>query len=119
MIKITLDEAYIFDMLSIIDIKRTKLTDEKLNITQKRFDEMCQEISDQIGKELFVDIINSPEYKFMCNSNLEVFGLIDLAKHDNGLAKLTDDANFKRYLAKIELQNKFFNDTISEVKNRD
>jgi hypothetical protein len=47
-----------------------------------------------------------------------VFELIDQSKSDTGLAKITDDANYDRHIAKMELQKKFFNNELTEVKNR-
>ena len=119
MIKISLDEAFVFDMLSIHDIKRQKLKDDKSILTNKKFNDLCLEISSQIGHDKFSDILNSIEYKKMCEANSKVFELVDLCKTDNGLAKMTDDANYERFLRKIDLQNKFFDQKISEVKSRD
>ena len=48
-------------------------------------------------------------------ANKEVFDLVDRAG-ETYLSKLTADANYKRYQKKVELQTKFFNNGVSEVK---
>lgn len=119
MIKISLDEAYVFDMLSVLDIKLSKLNDQKFQLTKSKFDNLKNEIIEHISLEKFTQIYDSEEYKNLVNANLRIFELIDLSKSDNGLAKITDDANFKRHIEKSKLQNKFFNNDLTEVKNRD
>jgi hypothetical protein len=119
MIKISLDEAYVFDMLSVFDVKIKKLTGEKLLITLEKFLDMSQEIVDQIGVDKYNEIKLSSEYKRMIDANTNVFDLIDQSKNDNGLAKVTDDANYERHLAKLSLQEKFFENKLTEVKNRE
>jgi hypothetical protein len=42
------------------------------------------------------------------DANLKVFELIDESKNDTGLAKITDDANYERHIAKMALQKRFF-----------
>lgn len=118
MIKISLDEAYVFDMLSVLDIKLKKLDGEKLKLTELRFDQLKNEIIDQISEGTFNSIYGSDEYHDMIQANMRVFELIDESKTDNGLAKITDDANFHRHVVKTKLQKKFFNKNLTEVKNR-
>jgi hypothetical protein len=55
----------------------------------------------------------------MIDSNLKVFELIDESKNDTGLAKITDDANYERHIAKMALQKRFFDTELTEVKNRE
>ena len=118
MLKISLDEAYVFDMLSVFDVKIKNLDGEKLSKTLEKMSDMIEEVIDQIGKDKYYEIANSYEYKKMVEANQRVFELIDESKNDTGLAKITDDANFDRHIAKIELQKKFFNNELTEVKNR-
>lgn len=118
MIKISLDEAYVFDMMSVFDVKIKKLTGEKLFTTLEKYSEMKEEVVNQIGFDKFNEIILSDEYKRMIDANCKVFELIDDSKNDTGLAKITDDANYERHLAKMSLQEKFFENKLTEVKNR-
>lgn len=106
-------------MLSVLDLKLIKLSSNKLQKTIDKYNSLKNEIIDSIGEKKFFDIIKSNEYKNMIETNDKVFGLIDLSKNDTGLAKITDDANYERYLCKISLQEKFFNNELTEVKNRD
>lgn len=118
MIKINLDEAYVFDMLSVFDVKIKKLSGEKLITTLEKYSDMKEEVINQIGEDKFNVITASNEYSRMIEANQKVFELIDESKNDNGLAKITDDANYERHLAKMSLQEKFFENKLTEVKNR-
>jgi hypothetical protein len=55
----------------------------------------------------------------MVDANQKVFDLIDESKNDTGLAKITDDANYDRHVKKMALQKKFFNNDLTEFKNRE
>ena len=119
MLKISLDEAYVFDMLSVFDVKIKKLTGEKLLLTLEKYADMAKEVIEQIGAEKYNEITLSDEFKKMIDANMKVFELIDESKNDNGLAKITDDANYERHIAKMALQKKFFESDLTEVKNRE
>jgi hypothetical protein len=119
MLKISLDEAYVFDMLSVFDVKLKNLLDEKLAITAEKAKLLINEIVEQIGFEKYNEIISSVEYTNMVEANQRVFELVDRSKYDTGLAKITDDANYKRHIAKVALQKNFFKNDLTEVKNRD
>jgi hypothetical protein len=118
MLKISLDEAYVFDMLSVFDVKIKKLDGEKLLKTIEKYSNMAEEVIDGIGKDKYEEIIASKEYLAMVKANMRVFELIDESKNDDGLAKITDDANYDRHIAKMALQNRFFENELTEVKNR-
>lgn len=118
MLKISLDEAYVFDMLAVFDIKIKNLNGEKLAKTLDKMSDMIEEIVDQIGQDKYNQIVSSAEYKKMIDANHEVFDLIDQSKFDDGLAKVTDNANYERHIAKMALQNRFFETELTEVKNR-
>jgi hypothetical protein len=119
MLKISLDEAYVFDMLSVFDVKIKNLTGEKLLKTIEKMSDMAEEVVEQIGVDKYNEITLSKEYKDMIEANQRVFDLIDESKNDTGLAKITDDANYQRHVVKMALQNKFFNSELTEVKNRE
>lgn len=118
MLKISLDEAYVFDMLAVFDVKILNLSGEKLAKTLDKMSDMIEEVIEQIGDSNYQQIISSPEYKQMVEANKKVFELIDQSKFDDGLAKITDDANYERHVAKMALQIKFFDSELTEVKNR-
>jgi hypothetical protein len=119
MIKISVDEAYVFDMLSIFDVKLKKLTGEKLLITLEKFNGMVEEVVEQIGKEKFDQIYSSTEYEELVQANQNIFDLVDESQKIEGMAKVTDDANFARHLKKMNLQKTHFNNDLTEVKNRE
>lgn len=119
MLKISVDEAYVFDMLSVFDVKLKNLSGEKLLKTIEKYSDMREEVIDQIGKDKYDQIVSSLEYQKMVYANQRVFQLIDESKNDTGLAKITDDANYERHVAKMALQNRFFETELTEVKNRE
>jgi hypothetical protein len=119
MLKINLDEAYVFDMLSVFDVKIKNLDGEKLAKTIEKYSDMREEVIEQIGEDKYREITSSLEYQKMVYANQRVFELIDESKNDTGLAKITDDANYERHVAKMALQKRFFDTELTEVKNRE
>jgi hypothetical protein len=119
MLKINLDEAYVFDMLSVFDVKIKNLDGEKLAKTIEKYSDMREEVIEQIGEDKYREITASLEYQKMVYANQRVFELIDESKNDTGLAKITDDANYERHVAKMALQKRFFDTELTEVKNRE
>jgi hypothetical protein len=117
MIKVSLDEAYVFDMLAILDVKKQLFSSEKLDSVLSARAIMVDEICNQIGDDKFHEIISSDEYSNLIEANNFVFNLVDQTKAEGGLAKQVDDANYNRYLKKQNLQNKFFTTKMKEVKD--
>ena len=115
MIKISLEEAYVFDMLAIMDVKIQKMPVENtIHLREKLFSELCE----QIGHEVVLDVTSSEEYALLIKANLETFSLVDKARNGDGLAKETDDANMLRHRYKKEIQKKFFNSILMEEKQK-
>jgi hypothetical protein len=112
--KVTLPEGYIFDILSVYQVKMIKSTENSTHLNS--FSALLNEISNQIGKEKTADIIESKEYNDLCVANLETFELVDAVKLDPCLGKEVDTANYKRFLAKKALQEKWFDSSYAEVK---
>ncbi len=116
MLKISLDESFVFDLLSILDVKMGKASGKNYTKVELSFEKMSSEIIQQIGKIKYEEIISSCEYESLFHANGIVFDLVDKAKQDNGIGKEMDNANYMRYLRKTDLQKKFFDDEVSEVK---
>jgi len=115
MLKISLDEAYVFDLLAIYATKINNSEGEKKEISLQSFHNLSDEIIEQIGYPLYEDILRSDEYKGLLDANQNVFTLVDRAG-ETELSKITADANYERYLKKVALQTKFFTNTLTEVK---
>lgn len=115
MIKISLDEAYVYDILSIYAVKIENSEGEKKQKSLDSFNKLSEEIQNQIGIAKHHSIINSTAYFDLKQANKEVFDLVDRAG-ETYLSKLTAEANYKRYEKKIQLQTQFFNNQITEVK---
>jgi uncharacterized membrane-anchored protein YjiN (DUF445 family) len=117
MIKISLDEGFVFDLLSINEVKLLYVKDpQKLQTIKKARECIVDEIVKQIGLEKFETIVNSIEYKSLFEANRKTFELVDEVKNDRGLAKRVDESNYYRYTCKSELQKSFFNEPITETK---
>ena len=111
MIKISVDEAYAFDYMSILYIKLEKYDSVKniINIIKN-------ELINQLGVDKFNDIMASEEYKNLKNSNKTTFDAVNKAKTDEVLASFVDSCNYERMICKKKLQDKFFNNKLSELK---
>lgn len=116
MLKISLDEGFIFDILSILNVKIGQTNGFIRSQLIQNFEDLSLEIKDQIGISKFNKIIISDEYKELYEINKLVFESVDLAKQDKILASEVDKRNYARYIKKTELQKKFFNEEIREVK---
>lgn len=109
MIRISLDEAYVFDMLSIITIKLKYNKDNKQ--ISDSMDRMMWEIGSQIGIQCFNAVVESKEFKSLIKANKEIFDRINAIKQRGeklGDATFVDMRNYDRFLAKKALQKKFF-----------
>lgn len=115
MINISLDEAYVFDLLSIYEVKIEKSTGEKKDSLILLYDNLSQEIINQIGFDLFDKIILSNEYNKLKNANEITFELVGRS-NECELSKLTAESNYNRYIIKNELQQKFFEKNLTEIK---
>ncbi len=115
MLKISLDESYVFDILSIYELKINKSTEDKRETLKQSYQVLEDEIISQIGKDNYLEIKGSDEYNSLLLSNTQVFDLVDRA-NESELSKITADANYERYLHKISLQKRFFVTENTEVK---
>lgn len=111
MIKITVDEAYAFDYYSILELKKQNGSQVDHIINSIKSD-----LTEQIGLEKFNLIIESEEYLKLYSSNKTTFEAVDKAKTDEVLASYVDECNYLRMIYKRELQNKFFSNSLSEIK---
>jgi hypothetical protein len=112
MINLKVDEAYAFDYLSILDIKKS-LNKDCHNAWQKCFDY----IQEQIDENRMNEIIQSDEYKNMVDTNKLTFDAVEKARYGKGItAKEVDDINMVRHKRKLELQKKFFDNILTEYK---
>jgi len=112
-ITIQVDEGYAFDHLSIIGVK---LDCSSNSANKKNYDEASKNITQQIGVDLFRQIVESKYYTDLFNCNKKIFKLVDEAKQNLVKASEVDDANYERYVLKKALQEKFFEGQIKEVK---
>lgn len=112
MIKITVDEAFAFDFYSILEVKKNFGVDVNNQLLTYK-----NEICSQLSEELFEKIYNSEEYIELYYYNKLTFEAVDKAKLDEVKASYVDECNYKRTLSKKKLQQKFFNNGLSEVKH--
>lgn len=113
MIKLPVDEAYAFDYLSILEVKKNRINSPE---TQKTFEDCRSSLINQIGN-LCLEILLSEEYSLLLDSNSKTFDAVDMARYGNISAKEVDSLNMERYRRKINLQKKFFpRSSLKEIK---
>jgi len=111
MINLLVDEAYAFDYLSILHVKKTVNT-----LVEKIWKDSFSNIEKQIGQKKMQEIIYSKEYQNMIEANQITFDAVEQARYGKITAKEVDEANMLRYRRKKELQKKFFNKNLLEYK---
>lgn len=114
MIKISLDESYVLDILSIYDVKKIKSPNNQIH--SNNYNNLYKEIALQIGNDKINDILLSKEYLDLLEANTTTFNLVDSVKLNPCLGKEIDESNYNRYLKKIALQEKFFHSKVTETK---
>lgn len=112
--KITLPEGYIFDILSIYQIKLFKFQQDLVHLSN--FNNLLNEIKSQIGNDKTLQVMESQEYLNLITANMATFELVDAVKTEPCLGKEVDASNYKRFLSKKVLQEKWFDSDYSEVK---
>ncbi len=110
MINLNVDEAYAFDYLSILEIKKEKYS----NNTQ--WLDCWLYLQNQFESEKWLSMIHSEEYKNMIKANLLTFDAVDKAKNNEVTAQHVDYCNYQRHAAKQNFQKKFFTSDLSELK---
>lgn len=115
MINLYVDEAYAFDYLSILEIKKKNSDNDMLNYSS------CERlITNQIGAELFDSIKTSVQYSKLVETNQLVYNQIERIRNGEKLdAKEVDDANMLRFKYKKDLQSHFFNTKLAEQKTKE
>ena len=111
MIRVSVDEAYAFDMLAILSVKCHYANGkEETDKTSRNYKRLEAEIKSGIGIDKFNHVINSEEYNDLFNINMEIFDTIDLLNKacDQVHAGYVNDLNYARYKVKTKLQAKFF-----------
>ena len=111
MINLIVDEAYAFDYLSILEIKKNKKPE-----SYDAWIKCYKYLQNQFDDQKWISMINSQEYEQMIKANELTFDAVDKAKNDQVTAKYVDYCNYKRYIAKQNFQTKFFISNLSESK---
>lgn len=109
MVKINVDEAYAFDYLSILFLKRDR-SDESFEAWSNCQEDLMLQIPN------FSEIIHSEEYQNLLAANQITFVAVEQARYGDISAKDVDNANMLRHQRKKELQKKFFNNELKEYK---
>jgi hypothetical protein len=112
MINLQVDEAYAFDYLSIMEVKKNLApSEERVNGYDQCLDFMRKQLP------TVNEILHSEEYKNLYQSNVHTFNLVDKARNSGDVtAKEVDDANMERFYCKRALQGKFFSNSLVESK---
>ena len=111
MINLKVDEAYAFDYLSILEVKK-----QKSSSAIEAWSKCYLNLQAQFDSEKWFLMINSEEYKNMIKANLLTFDAVGKAKNNEVTAQHVDYCNYQRHTAKENFQKKFFNTNLSELK---
>ena len=111
MISIEVDEAYAFDYLSILQIKK-----QKSSLSNDAWHKCYMHLQNQFDPEKWLLMINSDEYKNIIKANELTFNAVDKAKNNEVTAQHVDYCNYQRHSAKQNFQKKFFMSDLSELK---
>ena len=111
MISLNVDEAYAFDYLSILEVKK-----QKSFSAVEAWSKCCVHLQTQFDSEKWFSIINSEEYENMIKANELTFIAVDKAKNNEVTAQYVDYCNYQRHAAKQNFQKKFFTSDLSELK---
>jgi len=111
MISIEVDEAYAFDYLSILEVKK-----QKSSSAIEAWSKCYVHLQTQFDSERWFLMINSKEYKNMIKTNQLTFDAVDKAKNNEVTAQHVDYCNYQRHIAKQNFQKKFFTSDLSELK---
>lgn len=109
MIYLKVDEAYAFDYLTILYLKK-----DKSESCYKAWKDCYEYLSYQLPN--FLNIVTSDEYNNLLEANRITFDAVEKARYGTITAKEVDEANLLRHKRKVELQDKFFNVKLTEYK---
>ncbi len=111
MINILVDEAYAFDYLSILEVKK-----RKSYFSIEAWEKCYTYLQKQFDFEKWLLMIHSHEYENMIKANELTFDAVEKAKNNEVTAQYVDYCNYQRHLAKQNFQKKFFISDLSELK---
>jgi len=111
MINLLVDEAYAFDYLSILEIKK-----QKSSISNDAWAKCYVYLQNQFDNEKWLHMMHSKEYENMIKANELTFDAVDKAKNNEVTAQHVDYCNYQRHIAKQNFQKKFFTSDLSELK---
>ena len=111
MINLLVDEAYAFDYLSILEVKK-----QKSSISNDAWAKCYVYLQNQFDNEKWLHMMHSKEYENMIKANELTFNAVDKAKNNEVTAQHVDYCNYQRHSAKQNFQKKFFTSDLSELK---
>ena len=117
MIKISVDESFGYDLLSIAQVKYRKTVS---NATLANLSRLLEEMATQVESSIHAQILSSPEYASLKQANQDLFDIFDEMKLPGKTECFdlkADRLNYRRHECKIALQKRFFpNSPLTEVK---
>jgi hypothetical protein len=111
MINLLVDEAYAFDYLSILEVKK-----QKSSISNDAWAKCYVYLQNQFDNEKWLHMMHSKEYENMIKANELTFDAVYKAKNNEVTAQHVDYCNYQRHIAKQNFQKKFFTSDLSELK---
>lgn len=106
------DWAFIFDVLSILEVKNERLGNQADQINDFRANLVAQ-----LGYGKYWEVRESVEYHMVFAANLALFDGVEKVRHGDGMGvKDFDDLNQARHRAKQALQKRFWGNELTETK---
>lgn len=117
MIKISVDESFGYDLLSIAQVKYRKVASEATIANLLR---ISRELFSQIDFDTHAIVLDSKEYAELKQANQDLFDIFDEMKRPDKAECYdlkADRLNYRRHECKMALQKRFFpNSPLTEVK---
>ena len=116
MIKLNVEQGYLLDILSVLEIKYDKFPNNE--VVKNNYYNHYDSLERQFGQQKLNEILASFEYEDLKNVNLLNFEAVDKARSGTGItAKAVDLLNIERHKPKQAIQKKFFLAELKEYKN--
>lgn len=114
MIKVSVDAAAAFDMLSILQIK---YNNNPKKSTKQNILRLTNELKEQLGLDKVENILFSKQYADLKRANEVLFNIVNkLERGEHMPAIYVNNLNKERYIAKNQLQDIFFSNKLTEEK---
>lgn len=116
MLKITVDEAEVFDRLAILTCKMARVRNgAELDALSSQYKLLLSEVVSQVG-DAALNFMQTDDYRSLINLHSDIFSVVELASRNQCSASAVHEMNMLRHRMKREIQKKYFNSQLQEIK---